>query len=233
MAAPPGDRGDDARLVRLEVADPPEAWEAAGFTVTDGVALVGATEMALGHPADAATGGGIRRWSISGLDVHGGGLDGLPTDVADPSPTMGAEPVAHRSGVTAIDHVVVTTPDLDRTIAALGAAGLGCRRVREAGTPDAPLRQAFFRLGPVVLEVVGGAPPSGDGAGGPSAADAPATWWGLALDVDDLDLAAARLGAGLGPIKAAVQPGRRIATVRDRNFGMSVAVALMDRRGDR
>ena len=83
------------------------------------------------------------------------------------------------------------------------------------------------RLGATVLEVV-----SGDVGSGLAAADAPSTWFGLALDVDDLDATAAFLGPdGLGPIKAAVQPGRRIATLRHKAFGLTVPVALMDRHG--
>ena len=39
------------------------------------------------------------------------------------------------------------------------------------------------------------------------------------------------LGDGLGSIKPAVQDGRRIATIRHKTYGLSVAVALMDERG--
>ena len=70
------------------------------------------------------------------------------------------------------------------------------------------------------------------GSGAVAEAD-PARWFGLAVDVADLDQTAALLGPGLGPIKGAVQAGRRIATVRHRDLGLSVAVALMDDHGDR
>jgi len=49
----------------------------------------------------------------------------------------------------------------------------------------------------------------------------------LALECDDLDLAAHRLGEALGTVKDAVQPGRRIATVRTKELGISVPIALM------
>ena len=55
-------------------------------------------------------------------------------------------------------------PHLDRTIAALSAAGLELRRVREEPTPAGAPRQAFFRLGEVILEVVQ-APAEADRAG--------------------------------------------------------------------
>jgi hypothetical protein len=56
--------------------------------------------------------------------------------------------------------------------------------------------------------------------------------WGLALVVDDLDAACARLGKELvGDLRDAVQPGRRIATLRPA-AGIGIPVALMtpDRR---
>ena len=60
--------------------------------------------------------------------------------------------------------------------------------------------------------------PSGDG---------PAGFVGLAYTVADLDALPARYGEGLGRVKDAVQPGRRIATLRHRAFDMSVATAFM------
>ena len=96
------------------------------------------------------------------------------------------------------------TPDLDRTTAALGAVGLEARRTREAGGGR---QQRFFRLGEVILELVGPAEPAGEG---------PAAFWGLAFTVADIDATAAHLAGRIGEPKAAVQPGRRIATLRHR-----------------
>ena len=57
--------------------------------------------------------------------------------------------------------------------------------------------------------------------------DAPAWFWGLVINVEDLDAAAVRIGPdGLGAVSDAVQPGRRIATVRA-ELGLGVPVALM------
>ena len=44
--------------------------------------------------------------------------------------------------------------------------------------------------------------------------------------MEDLEAAAAHLGEHVGRIKDAVQPGRRIATVRD-SAGLGLPVALM------
>jgi hypothetical protein len=50
--------------------------------------------------------------------------------------------------------------------------------------------------------------------------------WGLVVVVADLDACARDLGPLLGDARPAVQPGRRIATVR-REAGLPVALALM------
>ncbi|HEV8152966.1 MAG TPA: hypothetical protein VGP78_08540, partial [Solirubrobacteraceae bacterium] len=120
-------------------------------------------------------------------------------------------------GAMAVDHVVAATPHVDRTLGALRRAGLEPRRVREAGEA----RQAFYVLGTALLELAGPASPSGDG---------PAALWGLVVVVEDLDALAARLGDELGTIRDAVQPGRRIATLR-RSAGVSTALAFLTPRG--
>ena len=169
--------------------------------------------LQLGAPGER----GIVGWRVRGLPRSVCSVDGLATEASDAPERDPAPPETHELGVAGVDHVVVATPDLERTFAALDAAGLELRRVREAG-PDA--RQGFYRLGPCILEVVG--PRETDGEG-------PASFWGLVLVVDDLDVAAARLGPLLGTPRAAVQPGRRIATVR-REAGLGTAVALMTTR---
>lgn len=211
-------------LIELQVADAPEAWAAAGFHVEGDRCSLGAVRLRLVGPGASR---GIVGWTLAGVTVAGD-LDGLPTttgtaDDATPAPTT-----AHPNGTTGLDHVVVLTPDLDRTLAACAAAGLDLRRIRETTSHGAPMRQAFFRLGPTILEVV-----SGDVGTGVPASEAPASWFGLAIDVDDLDATRAVLGDALGATKPAVQAGRRIATVRHRDLGLSVPVAAMDRRGDR
>jgi hypothetical protein len=95
----------------------------------------------------------------------------------------------------------------------LRSAGLDYRRTRSA---DDGFRQAFFVMGPCLLEL-----------GGP--AEGEVRFWGLTLIVSDIEAAAAELGDRLGPVKDAVQPGRRIATVRA-SAGLSVPLALMTPR---
>jgi len=219
------------RLLAAIVADDDATWAAAGFRVEAGVARVDATDLVLAGP-DPGGSRGLTGWTLAGVDPGGlvdGALDGLPTTVTEPGDADDPDvALPHPNGVVGLDHVVVATPNLERTIEACAAIGLDLRRIRDVDETGTGLRQAFFRLGPTLLEVVSG--PTGSGR---PASEEPATFFGLALDVDDLDATALRLGDGLGPIKPAVQPGRRIATLRHRTFAMTTSIALMDRHGER
>ena len=56
--------------------------------------------------------------------------------------------------------------------------------------------------------------------------DGAARLWGLAFGVEDLDATARALGDLLGSPRDAVQPGRRIATLRS-DAGLGPAIAFM------
>jgi hypothetical protein len=172
--------------------------------VSDGRAAVGSVSLRF-----EAGEGGIRGWALR--DAIAGDIDGLPTERAgEAAPAM-----AHPNGAKRVDHLVVFTPDLGRTTEALGAAGLRPRRIREPDEPGPPVRQAFYRLGEVILELVESQEASG-----------PARFWGLTVCVADLDACAEMLGGRLGDVHDAVQPGRRIATMR-REAGLGLPVALI------
>jgi catechol 2,3-dioxygenase-like lactoylglutathione lyase family enzyme len=200
----------------LTIADEPATWARLGFAVADDVCQVGGVRIVL---AGGEAGRGVVRWSLR--DVASTDLDGLPTTRSDRA--AAGDPPAHPNGVTRLDHVVVITPVLDRTIAALQAAGLDLRRVREEPTPAGAPRQAFFRLGAEILEVVQ-EPEEGTERGGGT--DRPAFFWGLAFRVADIDATVAQLGEHASAVRPAVQPGRRIASLR-RSAGLAVPAALM------
>lgn len=208
---------DAPTIDEIELADDPTSWEELGFEARDGTLQFGTVRIRL---TGRQAGKGILGWSLRGLTSSE--LDGLPTVESNrPEPVPAEE---HPNGVTGIDHVVAMSPQLDRSVDALQAAGLDLRRIREQPTPAGAPRQAFFRLGAVILEVVQepseALERSGRDAGGP------ARFWGLALLTDDIERTAARLGEHTSGVRPAVQPGRQIATVR-RSAGLAVAVALM------
>jgi hypothetical protein len=189
-------------LLTFAVADPADAWVDLGFAVTNGVCRVGEACFALG----GVGGRGLRAWS-------GPAVDGLTE--CDAAAVV--DDLPHPNGVVALDHVVITTPDHERTLAAFADAGYDLRRLRETDSYGAPMRQGFFKEGSVILEVIGPAAPMGD---------KPARFWGLAWTVASLDDTAEVLGPRLHPSKEAVQPGRRIATL-DKAAGSTVAMAFM------
>lgn len=203
----------------LEVADPPDAWTQAGFTVDTGadagpVCRVGGVRIRL---VGRDRGTGVVGWSLRGLPTQGSfdGLDGIPTARSTAATT---QPTTHANGVTAIDHIVVLSPDLGRTVASMAAIGVEPRRERDTELGGRPMRQIFFRFGEVIIEVVGS--PETASAG-------PSTLWGITYTVADIDTTAAFFGDRAGPVRDAVQPGRRITTLRHRDLGMSVHTAVI------
>jgi catechol 2,3-dioxygenase-like lactoylglutathione lyase family enzyme len=198
----------------LTVADAPGSWQDCGFLVEGEECVVGDVRIRFA-PED---GRGLTGWSLRGVDALE--LDGLPTTRSERPPPDRAP--THPNGIASLDHVVAISSDLDRTVAALEATGLDLRRIREEPTPAGAPRQAFFRLGSTILEVVQEPPEATERAGG----DRPAFFWGLAFIAPDLERTVAFLGDRAGEVRPAVQPGRQIATLR-RGAGLSLPVALM------
>ncbi len=200
-------------VAALRIAGPVPPWRAIGFTVAeDGVCRIGAVELRLG-----SAGAGITGWSLTG--AGDGDVDGIPTEWLPAAPTESAPLPAHANTAVSVDHVVVRSADVAATCAALARSGMRLRGERVAGEPGQGVRQAFFRHGEAIIEVVGPEP---------AQTPAPSTLWGLTVTVAELDACAERLGERLGAIRAAVQPGRRIATAR-RDSGLGVPLAFMSR----
>lgn len=200
----------------LVVGGPLAPWSALGLVADEATGRIpffgtGIEVTGMGEP-------GMIGWAMSGVDdALATGLDsefdvdGVPTRLDEASPPMFAD---HPLGVDRIDHVVVSTDDLVRTCGAIAdVTGEPLKRVREAGE----IRQGFHRVGGLVVEVV---ERTGQEPG-------PASLWGFVLTVGDLDASVELLGPDvIGEPRDAVQPGRRIATVRG-SAGLGVPLALM------
>jgi hypothetical protein len=184
----------------LEIADEPGVWSAAGFDVEGGVCRVSRVRLKLAGKGPRR---GIVDWTLG---------DGAAADAGGP----------HPNGAVRVDHVVMLSADLDRTVAELESQGFDLRRVREGATPGGSTRQAFFRAGEPILEVVQ-APEGTSVARDPAG---PARLWGLAFVVEDMDRTVRELGELVGRPRAAVQPGRLIATLRP-EAGLGPAIAFM------
>jgi hypothetical protein len=205
-----------ATIDELTLADDPVRWSELGFDVTGDTCRLGTVLVRFEGEGQEP---GIVGWSLRGIASTE--LDGLPTTrshatVPQPAPV-------HPNGTVAIDHIVAMSPLFQRSVDSLQAAGLDLRRVREEPTPAGAPRQAFFRLGSEILELVQEPDEVVERAGGP---DRPARFWGLALQVEDLERAAQAFGPHLGAIRPAVQAGRAIATLK-RSAGLAAPLALM------
>jgi hypothetical protein len=196
-----------ARVEWLTVGGPVEPWQRLGLVVHEGLIPLFGTGIRVASDAEP----GIVGWALSGLAEAVTEVDGLPTAAVEPGPPVFAE---HPSGAIGLDHVVVTTDSLERTCGSIEAAtGSALRRVREVGQ----MRQGFHRMGGLIVEVV-------ERAGLP---EGPASFWGLVINVEDLDATVTLLGADvIGAARPTVQPGRSIATVTE-SAGLGLPVALM------
>ncbi len=223
------------RAESITIGGDVEAWRSIGLTVApDGVVPLLGTSLRIVAPDG---GSGVIGWTLSGSrpnipssvpesGTHDGendqsgdavtSIDGLRTEWVE---AAGPVYAAHPSGASSLDHVVVLTPDLERTSEAIAeATGHELRRVREVGS----MRQGFHRIGDrgqggLIVELVER----------PDIEPGPAAFWGIVLIVDDLDVACELIGPDrISAPKDAVQPGRRIATVRA-DAGLGIPVALM------
>jgi hypothetical protein len=200
------------RLASVVVGGAAEPWVALGFTVTDGGLI------AFGNGAIELDGGGSGAIAlrVDGVVVtadhaidHATDVDGVPLLAGSAVPATD-----HANGCFELDHVVIMTPSIERTSAAIAAVlGLPQRRVRETET----VRQAFHRFDErgCIVELVE-----------TSRAQHPALW-GLVVNTTDLDAFVDAVGPDLvSAPKPAVQPTRRIASVRA-GAGLPLPVAVM------
>ncbi len=215
-------------LLTLHVADDPDLWAQLGFNVSAGRVRIASTDIVLSAPTDGQP-CGIVAWTLDLADAPTA-IDGLATrSKTDAHLPLDIPLPTHPNGTTGIDHLVVSTPDLERTVAVLEGLGMTCLRRRD-GTAygSQKMRQAFFWLEDaevvppdrVQLEVVGPAEPD------PYKTDQPAVFFGLALVSTDLDATCNFYGDLMKPPTNAVQPGRQITVLSSRS-GCKVALAFM------
>ena len=200
-------------LAELSIAAPVEAWQKFGLTVAaDSTARAGSVLLRFEPPAPDRE--GVVGWCLAGAPTSFADIDGLATEHVEDVARQTRRPVGDLLGIVGFDHIVVLTSSLERTCGAIEeATGEPLKRVREIGA----IRQGFHRLGEVIVEVVES----------PQVTSAKASFWGFTVNVVDLHGVCRHLGPGvIGLPRAAVQPGRLIATVRS-DLGLGAPLALM------
>jgi len=196
----------------MVVGDDPQSWSDAGFTVVEDAVVLGRVVVDLvGAHGDR----GILGWMLEGITAD---VDGLKTIVHPehryPSPQL------HHNHVFAIDHVVIETDDPARAVQAFEAEGIQERRHAHVERNGVSMHQSFFWAGRTIVELMGPTQPPSEGLGRSS-------FWGLALVSAELDDTVAFLGDRLSAPRDAVQPDRRIATLRTNELGISLPIAIM------
>jgi catechol 2,3-dioxygenase-like lactoylglutathione lyase family enzyme len=122
---------------------------------------------------------------------------------------------APAAAVSALDHVLVASADLEASRSLYGAR-LGLRLALDRSFEARRLRILFFRVGGVTVEIVGrlGAAPE---------PDRPDRFGGLAWRVPDVEAARQRLvasGFDLSEVRPGAKPGTRVCTVRRETRGV-------------
>ena len=199
----------NTHLCGLAVPGEVQPWLEAGFDSGPSGFAAGEVSLILGAPEEE----GVRV-----IVEPPSALDGAGATEPPHSPAA-EEGSRHQNGVFGVDHVVVTTPSMARTRAAMLEAGLDLRLERQGRMGEREVEQAFFLAGPCVLELVGS-------AGRP---DGPAAVWGITFVTSTLEELPALAGNPVASIRDAVQPGRRIAVAR-RELGLPTRVAFMNPR---
>lgn len=193
--------------VQLFIGGAPSPWGLAGLSPQGSPVgtLASTSNATLVWPSEELPSGALEI-AFDGVQ-SGADLDGI--ECAEFIST----PDGLESSDSLIDHVVVMTNNLERTCEAVTeVTGCPLKRVREVGE----IRQGFHRVGEggVILEVV-------------ERADVSRTsLWGLVIATPSFDDLVQAAGDLVSEPKDAVQPGRRISTVKAK-AGLGIPVALM------
>lgn len=210
-------------LVELGIGDEPSLWTELGFHVDQDRCRLGAVDVVL-TGSDGQR--GIHSWSWVGAN-SGIQVGDIPTTVVTDTSTDtsaststigdGADAAEHPNGVIGLFYVVLFGPSWLDGAEAMESLGVSPGEGRPMGSGQPVMLRSLADGGGAQIEIIG-----------PPDRDPERNWrlWGMIVEVADLDHTAARLGPALRPIKPAVQPGRRIATL-DRSAGSSVAVAFI------
>jgi len=134
-----------------------------------------------------------------------------------------AEPRDDADGVTALDHVVISTGDLDAALRLYGER-LGLRLALDRSFEKRGIRILFFRIGGITVEVVGPLAGARESEGGADAyAGERDRFGGLAFRVGDVRATRARLAGqrfDVSEERAGHKPGTRVCTLKSDTHGV-------------
>jgi catechol 2,3-dioxygenase-like lactoylglutathione lyase family enzyme len=173
---------------------------------------IAATGPDPGEGRDAGS-GAVRRWRTATLPLQAsrGVLLFAIEHTAGELPQTHVDP----AGISALDHVVVTSTDLEAS-RAIYADLLGLRLALDRRFEARRIRILFFRIAGVTVEVAGALGPA-------DPAEAGDRFGGLAYRVDDVGATRERVAAAgfdVSSVRDGAKPGTRVCTVRDGTHGV-------------
>jgi catechol 2,3-dioxygenase-like lactoylglutathione lyase family enzyme len=196
------------------------------FLRTDDVVAAAETLKARGLPAVVLAEneghdkeGMVRRWRNALIPPEAGRELMIVVNevLGDPDglrPAPLREGVAEAEAISELDHVVVMTSDAEACKRLFGAQ-LGIRLALDHSKPEWGVRQLFFRLGGVTIEVV---QPLDE-----TKVPEKDFLWGLAWKASNVAAVAARLareGAGVSEVRVGRKKGTEVATIRKPTCGV-------------
>ena len=197
-------------LTKLLLPGKAADWETIGFALSGASFQVGQVTCAVG-----ASGPG---WGFNRGVQGSGGLCGIVTEQFAELPSSGRSS-KQPNGTSKIDHVVVVSKAPSQTKTAFELFGLVGKGARLVGAGDSQRSYCFFWSGELLIELVG---PAIEQHG----ASPEARIWGVTFVVDGFEPLRALGDAVVSGPRAAVQPGRQIATLA-RQQGIGIALAFI------
>lgn len=222
----PSGEGVNGDMLRAHLDEKGEGMFGVVFGTDDAAARIASLRekgVPAGDPVDGSgrdsMTGAERRWRTFGLPretmrgLFSFGIQHLSEpDALPPAPLL--EGVSEAQAVSSCDHVVVMTPDAEACKELYGDK-FGIRLALDHTKPEWGVRQLFFRLGGLTLEVVEPL----DKAKAPKAD----YYWGVAWQVKDAAGAAARMakaGLDVSEVRKGRKPGTEVATIRKPTCGV-------------
>jgi hypothetical protein len=198
------------RLVALHAGGQRSPWQSIGLTCDESTCILSDVVLSF-----SGVSSGLVGWTFSSDRDELVSVDGISTTLVSQFPLHPAQSPLGSQRIVGLDHVVVTTDNIDRTSTAITEVlGLEVRRERQLGNGAV---QRFHKLDNTIIEVVSG----------PHVTSPGASLWGMVVSVDDLFDYCEEVGdAVTSPPKKATQPGRYISTVRS-SVGLKIPFALM------
>ena len=191
------------KLTAVKCSD--NSWNGAGFKAVNGVVALSDIDVLFVKGT-----GGLIEWGWDKLPEGMTSICGVPAFRYEDKNTIQKQP----NGVLSVDHIVLHSNDAEYVKNEFAKLNMTPRAQRDDIYPG--ITQIFYRPEKgVVIEVVVNK-------------DFPKTFlWGMTLVVEDIDIAKQLLKDNSSNPKKAIQPGRRILTVRGAQLNIETNMAMM------